>query len=726
MSPKHSYGVPESKQLGNDFPARWTKLRDHDEQSRLVNSPARFKVVPAGRRSGKCLAKGTLVTMANGKQKPVEKIKAGDMVLSANPMYVLESKEVEHVLKNGKKSIVQIKLSGTNEAFRYLRCTSNHPIWANKKWVEAGDLERGMLVAVSKQYSDGCEFIPLTYDEVVSSLKYESVKAQGYRKHIQIDYIDAPTDLVKELSSWIKNNKRKALVERITINKLNKIKKYLDLNLYNFLVNADITWERVLSVKEVKPEKTYDLTVKDYHNFLANGIVTHNTELAKRKLILRCIDPWNTNIDMPLPCTLDPMSCSKDYGPRYFVAAPTWGQAKRIYWADLKAMVPDWALPGRDRRTAIRESDMVIKFKSSAELWVIGMDKPERIEGSPWDGGILDEYGNMKARAWPEHVRPALSDRKGWCDFIGVPEGRNHYYDLAQHAKRIEAKAIELGQIPEFSYFHWVSADILDAAEIASAREFLDELTFNQEFMGSFESFQGRAYYPFTEKTHCRPLEYNKKLPLIFCFDFNISPGVAVVCQEQLMPGVTEVIYDKVKNQEFTRPVIGTGVIGEVHIPHNSNTVAVCNKLISDWGMHEGEIHVYGDATGGAGGSAQTTGSDIDIIKKCFHNKWMKPNGDSRVYFYFQSANPRERSRVNAVNSRLCSVSGVIRFLVDSRRAPSVVKCFEGTKVLEGGSGEIDKKSTPLLTHWSDAAGYYCAARWPINEIKSSSTEILW
>jgi hypothetical protein len=36
----------------------------------------------------------------------------------------------------------------------------------------------------------------------------------------------------------------------------------------------------------------------------------------------------------------------------------------------------------------------MIKLVNGAEIWVIGLDKPERIEGKPWDWGILDEYGN--------------------------------------------------------------------------------------------------------------------------------------------------------------------------------------------------------------------------------------------------------------------------------------------------------------------------------------------
>ena len=36
---------------------------------------------------------------------------------------------------------------------------------------------------------------------------------------------------------------------------------------------------------------------------------------------------------------------------------------------------------------------------------------------------VLDEFANMKEKAWGENVRPALSDREGWAWLIGVPAG---------------------------------------------------------------------------------------------------------------------------------------------------------------------------------------------------------------------------------------------------------------------------------------------------------------
>jgi len=420
---------------------------------------------------------------------------------------------------------------------------------------------------------------------------------------------------------------------------------------------------------QLRAHPTQQLFFNSPHRFniVPAGRRSGKTELAKRKLVKRALKGTNFA------------------DPRFFAAAPTYQQAKRIYWNDLKRLVPKWAMAG-----APSESELVIRLITGAEIYVIGMDKPERIEGQPWDGGILDEKANMKPEAWGANVRPALSDRKGWCDLIGVPEGRNDYYDMALMA---QAEMAALGDRSTWGYYHWISADILDAAEIESARKDLDELTFKQEYEGSFINFEGRAYYTFDSTFHASPLKYDPKMPLIFCFDFNVEPGVAAICQEQMLP-----------SDEF-----GTGVIGEVYIERNSNTPAVCRKLIQDWGQHQGRVICYGDATGGSRGSAKVAGSDWDLIKAT-----LNPHFGGNISYRVDASNPSERSRVNAVNSRLMSAHGEIRMIVDGQRAPHVVKDLDGVRLLKGGSGEIDKKATPALTHISDALGYYIAKEFPV------------
>lgn len=402
-------------------------------------------------------------------------------------------------------------------------------------------------------------------------------------------------------------------------------------------------------------------------NVVPAGRRSGKTELAKRKLVMTALR--GTDFDRP----------------RYFAAAPTRDQAKRIYWADLKALIP------REFVTDISETELRIGLVTGSEVWVVGLDKPERMEGTPWDGGVLDEYGNTKAKAWPENVRPALSDRTGWCDLIGVPEGRNHYYDLYMAA----------ADQPDWSRFTWKSADILPPEEVEAARRELDELTFQQEYEGSFVSFEGRAYYPFSEATHVAAVRagYDIRQPIAICFDFNVAPGVACIVQEH----------------DF-----GTAVIGEVYIPRNSNTPAVCRKVLQDWGSHEGAVTCYGDATGGAKGTAAVAGSDWDLVRESFRGAW-----GGQVRYEVLRANPPERARVNAMNSRLKAGDGTIRLKVDPVHAPHVVRDLEGVTLLEGGSGEIDKKADLSLTHISDALGYYVAREFPVHETEVQTTRLV-
>jgi len=418
------------------------------------------------------------------------------------------------------------------------------------------------------------------------------------------------------------------------------------------------------------------------HCVVPAGRRSGKSELAKRKLALRAMTAHEW--------------C--EY-PRFFAAAPTVNQVKRIWWDDIKALIPSYFVYGR-----VNESSLEIRLINGAKICLLGMDKPERCEGSPWDGGVLDEYANMKMDAWGAHIRPALSDRLGWCDFIGVPEGRNHYYDLYKQAQAWEIEAEKDGVESDWRTFHWVSSDIVNPSEIAAAKRDMDEVTFRQEYEGSFENYTGRCYWAFSDQTHCAPLKYDPDKQLILCFDFNVDPGVAAICQEQILPN----------------GVNGTGVIGEVYLPRGSNTVRVTNKITAMFSEHRSRICCFGDATGGARGSAKIEGSDWHLIRTRLRAAFPK----QYVIVDTPKQNPRERDRINALNSRLKTMDGEIRLMVDPSLAPRVVKDFEGVCLLKGGSGEIDKQSDESLTHLTDAIGYYVHRKFPVKgQYKRSGTK---
>lgn len=383
------------------------------------------------------------------------------------------------------------------------------------------------------------------------------------------------------------------------------------------------------------------------------------------------------------------LACKRPRG-RFLFLAPTRPQAKDLHWDSIKDLLPPRILAA----STVRETDLSIVLPTGVKFQVMGMEKPQRAEGTPVDGALLDECADLKAHVWPNHIRPALSTRgrPGFAIFIGVPEGRNHYYDLY-----VEARAGE----PGWCAYHWKSADILDAAEIEAARRELDELTFRQEYEADFVLFQGRAYYGFMPDVHAiESFERDPKKPIHLCFDFNVEPGVAAVVQMQRYRGVNPNVP-----VDAEVPV----VVGEVYIPRNSNTRIVCRRLIHDYKDHESDVLIEGDATGGNRGTAAVEGSDWDIVRE-----ELKPVFGERLKWRVPKSNPHERARVNAVNSRFLNADGAVRLLID-KRCKRVVRDFEGVQLVQGGSGEIDKHhhKEDGLTHLSDAIGYMVVRLWP-------------
>ena len=396
-------------------------------------------------------------------------------------------------------------------------------------------------------------------------------------------------------------------------------------------------------------------------NIVPAGRRSGKTEIAKRRGVRKAI-------------------AYADSSDGWFVfAAPTHNQAKRIYWRDLKRLIPLELRGG-----APSESELTIPLYNGATVQVMGLDVPERIEGPPLNHIVLDEFGNMKESVWTEHVRGALSDRKGSADFIGVPEGRNHYYERWKNAQNDE----------RWGAFTWTSEEILDAEEIAEAKNDLDERTYNQEYKAHFITFQGLAYYAFSEEHNVEPQRYDAALPLILCFDFNVSPGTASIVQE-----------------------FGThtAVIDEVWIERNSNTPLVCERITNKYAAHEKEVYIYGDATGGAKGSAKVSGSDWDLI-----SNHMKKFYGSRAKLRISKVNPRERVRINAMNSRLCTADESHKLKVDAS-CTRMIEDLAGVRCTDGG--EINKQADPKLSHLSDGLGYYIEKKYPIRKGKTVHVE---
>jgi hypothetical protein len=313
---------------------------------------------------------------------------------------------------------------------------------------------------------------------------------------------------------------------------------------------------------------------------------------------------------------------------RYFAAAPTRSQAKRIWWTDLKAMIrPEW-------RAYTSESELFIRVRNGAELWVVGLEKAERIEGTPWDGGVIDELANCKPGIWDANIRPALSDRRGWCWLIGVPDmqspGQVEY-------ERLYTMAVA-GSDPEWAAFRWPSADILPPDEIESARRRLDPRVFEQEYGGAFVLASGRAFPDFDAAAHVKPCPYDPALPLCWSLDFNIDPMCSGVIQHH--KGIVR-------------------VIDELSLPDTQTDVA-CTAFLeraqkNGWRLDN--LAIYGDASGDARDSTSGT-TDWVIVRNRLRNI-------PGLRFKVPACNPPIKDTINAVNAKLKNAAGVVSLFID-------------------------------------------------------------
>jgi len=164
-----------------------------------------------------------------------------------------------------------------------------------------------------------------------------------------------------------------------------------------------------------------------------------------------------------------------------FYIAPTFQQAKDILWGMLKEL-------GHEVIVAAHENTAVLTLINGRKICLKGSDRPDTLRGVGLAYAVIDEYASMKPFVWEQIVRPALSDVRGGCMFIGTPAGRNHFYDLYQYA--------ESGEDKDWAFFHYTSFDnpFLDPLEIEAARKSMSSFAFRQEFMASFEAAASEVF----------------------------------------------------------------------------------------------------------------------------------------------------------------------------------------------------------------------------------------
>lgn len=366
----------------------------------------------------------------------------------------------------------------------------------------------------------------------------------------------------------------------------------------------------------------------------------------------------------------------------YFVAAPTRDQVKRIYWTDLKLLSFCAILP-----QAPSESELTIKYPNGSTLSLIGLDVPQRIEGSSWAGGVIDEIADIKPGAWEENISPALNtfnpekpDYRAWCWLIGVPDGLNAYYDMAEYARTAND--------PDWKLYTWKSSDILPQDVVDAARRTLSLRQFRQEYEASFETSTGRIYEDYG-KHNWTDARIEKHEQLYLTCDFNYSPMSSAVAVRR---GDNILFLDEI--------ILASAVARQT-----------AQEFVDKYASHDNKhLILCGDPAGKAGEKHHQS-SDFTSMEEV-----LRDSGWS-VARQIAPSTLSIKAGQNAVRAKIMNAFGDTSLFVNPSLAPYVHKSL-ATGTLKKGSSFMEEDNE--YQHVGTAVRYLCDILFPLDDGSTS------
>lgn len=337
----------------------------------------------------------------------------------------------------------------------------------------------------------------------------------------------------------------------------------------------------------------------------------------------------------------------------------------------------------------------ILTIENGCQILLWSFDRYELIEGIEIGGFWIDETRNTKQGAWlylTERLRcPFSHHRHGRV--TTTPGGRQHWL-----FKEFSNTHPEAAQFYKIVYMCTMENTTLPPDYINHLLSTIDPKLVPQELGGRYVDVQeGKAYHCWdSQRNGILKYPYDHEKPLIFSFDFNImskSPMSTIIGQEHFNS----------ESKQWEAQVIDEIVI------QFGDTKKACHEFLARYQKHQGQIHIYGDATGD-----YRTESEFSIVQKV-----LGPVFRDRLKLLVKRSNPLVDERIASVNAMLFNSLDVPRLFIDLKRCPRLEADLVGLEFKESGAG-LDK-SDPLLSHSSDALGYWIYLRFPAGHIRNKN-----
>jgi hypothetical protein len=282
---------------------------------------------------------------------------------------------------------------------------------------------------------------------------------------------------------------------------------------------------------------------------------------------------------------------------------------------------------------------------------------------------VFDEFAYIDEKAWTEVIRPTLSTEQGSALFITTPNGATNWaYDLYQRGLNPDEHKWESFQ------YTTIDGGYVTDEEIEQAKQDLDQRTFKQEYLASFESYANRVYYAFDPKLNIRKYEKETPLTIHVGLDFNVSPMSAVIFAQE---GNTVHAFDEITLL-------------------SSNTDEIVDEIQNRYPTQK--VIVYPDP---AGTQRKTSAGGLTDHKILYNAGFIvkSPNKHNAV-----------RDGNNAVNAKLCNVKGERTLFID----PKCKKTIDAlAKHSYKDNSSVPDKDTGF-DHMADAIRYYIDYVFPV------------
>lgn len=234
--------------------------------------------------------------------------------------------------------------------------------------------------------------------------------------------------------------------------------------------------------------------------------------------------------------------------PRVAYIGPTYTQGKSVAWDYMQ----HYARPIPNVK--FNQAELRVDYPNEGQARIYGADNPDSLRGLYLDRAVLDEYGLHPSKTFTEVIGPTLIDRGGSALFLGTPNGKNQFYDIAQHAKAEEAKGSS-----EWFYREYKASQtgLLDQAYLQSARQIMTSDEYAQEFECSFEaSVKGAIFAKELERARVEQritrVPYDPALPVDTDWDLGVGDLMAIWFSQSTRGGEVRLIdYHSASGEGF-------------------------------------------------------------------------------------------------------------------------------------------------------------------------------